>query len=392
MSTQPKTAAAHQSLVRASVTPSNRPRRPRRTIVVAALGIVAVAAVAAALLVRGTASDEQSTAPAASTMSTVPVTTGDMVSATNARGTLHFSNENPLPAGPSGIVTALPDAGSVIAPGGVLYEIDDRPVLLLRGSVPAWRSFEIGMSDGDDVLQLEQNLTALGVPFSGDVDTTFTAATATAISSWQKGLGVERTGALDRTAILFTDHDLRVARPTAPLGAAVVAGAELYRVSATDKVVDIDLRLADQLLAVIGTQVGITLPDGTATTGSIASVGDPLERTAADGATSDTPDAAAAAFVVPVTIALTDQTAVAAFPRASVTVQFSSTLAESVLTVPVEALVATGADSFAVETPDGADEEPVRSIPVTVGAFASGRVQISGDGIREGLNVVVPES
>ncbi|MFB2580845.1 peptidoglycan-binding protein [Herbiconiux sp. P15] len=392
MSTQPKTAAAHQSLVQASVTPSNRPRRPRRTIVVAALGIVTVAAVATALLVRGPASDEQSTAPAASTMSTVPVTTGDMVSATNARGTLHFSNENPLPAGPSGIVTALPHAGSVIAPGGVLYEIDDRPVLLLRGSVPAWRSFEIGMSDGDDVLQLEQSLTALGVPFSGDVDTTFTAATATAISTWQKGLGVERTGALDRTAILFTDHDLRVARPTAPLGAAVVAGAELYRVSATDKVVDLDLRLGDQQLAVIGTQVGITLPDGTATTGSIASVGDPLERSAADGAAPDAPDAAATAFVVPVTIALTDQAAVAAFPRASVTVQFSSTLAESVLTVPVEALVATGADSFAVETPDGADEEPVRSIPVTVGAFASGRVQISGDGIREGLNVVVPES
>jgi peptidoglycan hydrolase-like protein with peptidoglycan-binding domain len=372
------------------------PPRRRRTAIVIVLIVVVVTAVVAVLAIGGTASPKPAAAPAAP-LSTTPVTTGSMVSATNARGTLHYSQENPVTAAPSGVVTALPGVGTVITPGDTLYAINSQPVILLRGSLPAWRSFELGMSDGEDVRQLEQNLSARGVPFRGDIDTTFTKATADAISAWQKILGVERTGTFARSAILFSDHDLRVTHATALLGADVATGAELYRASATDKIVDLDLRLADQQLAVVGNQVGITLPDGTTTTGSIAAVGEPLERasdgeatttaaknTAASGATGGT-------FVVPVTVTLTDQTAASAFPRASVTVQFSSTLADGVLTVPVEALVATGADSFAVETPNKAVDGAVIRMPVTVGAFASGRVQISGDGIREGLEVVVPE-
>jgi peptidoglycan hydrolase-like protein with peptidoglycan-binding domain len=361
--------------------------RRRRTTSTVILVVVVIAAVLAVLVIRGTAAPDSTAAPAVP-MSTDAVTTGDMVSATNARATLHYAQEAPLLAAPGGVVTALPTVGSVIAAGGTLYRVDNRPVVLLRGTLPAWRAFETGMSVGEDVRQLEQNLAALGV-FRGPVDATFTAATAAAISSWQKSLGVERTGRLDRGAILFSDHDLRVAHATAALGADVGAGTELYRVSATDKIVDLDLRLADQQLAVVGNPIGITLPDGTTTTGSIATVGEPLEREAdaAEGGATG----ASGTFVVPVTVTLADQAAVAAFPRATVTVQFSSTLAEGVLTVPVEALVASDATSFAVETPGEAPGDAARRIPVVLGAFASGRVQVTGAGIREGLPVVVPQ-
>jgi peptidoglycan hydrolase-like protein with peptidoglycan-binding domain len=291
-------------------------------------------------------------------------------------------------AAPSGVVTALPSPGSVIVPGAALYRVNDRPVVLLRGDLPAWRPFEAGMTPGDDVRQLEQNLAAFGM-FRGAADAAFTTATADAVRAWQKAIGVERTGRIDRTAILFSDHDLRVTSATAALGAEVAAGTELYRVSAADKVVDLDLKLADQQLAAVGNAVGITLPDGTTTTGSIATVGEPVER-AADPAATDA--AAGGTFVVPVTVTLADQGVVAAFPRASVSVQFSNTLAEGVLTVPVEALVALDADSFAVETPATTGEAAVRRIAVALGAFASGRVQITGDGITEGLPVVVPQS
>jgi hypothetical protein len=157
-------------------------------------------------------------------------------------------------------------------------------------------------------------------------------------------------------------------------------------VSATTKVVDLDLRLSDQQLAVLGTTVGVTLPDGTTTTGEVTTIGEPVERGA-----DDAEQRAGATFVVPVTVSIPDQAAVGAFGRATVTVQFSSTLADDVLTVPVAALVATDATSFAVETPVGADDGAVRTLPVTVGAFAAGRVQITGEGVREGLAVVVPE-
>ena len=49
---------------------------------------------------------------------------------------------HPLIGGPAGTVTAMPDAGATIRPGHVLYRVDDRPVLLLHGTTPAWRALE----------------------------------------------------------------------------------------------------------------------------------------------------------------------------------------------------------------------------------------------------------
>lgn len=172
--------------------------------------------------------------------------------------------------------------------------------------------------------------------------------------------------------MIFSDHDLRVGNLTVSVGADIATGAELYRVSGTEKIVDLYLALTNQQLAVVGTQVSVTLPDGVVTVGSIASVGEPTERGGDTTAAAEAPQGAAAKFVLPVTIALSDQVIVGAFPRASVSVQFSSTFAAGVLTVPVEALIATGADTFAVETADRAGV--LRQIPVTVGAFFSGRV------------------
>ena len=363
-----------------------RASRTRRVAVVAASVTLVLATATAVTLLRPPASASPTTV--AAPINTVPVTTGDMVSVVNAKATLHLAHEAELLAALAGVLTALPPTGTVITPGGTLYRIDDRPVILLRGSHPAWRTFELGMSAGEDVRQLEQNLAAFGV-FSGDIDTTFTNATATAISLWQKSLGVERTGRLDRTAIMFSDHDLRAASSsTVALGAIVAPGTLLYRVSATDRIIDLDLRLADQQLAVPGVEVTIVLPDSRTTTGSVNFVGEPVEREKSSEPQEST--GAPAAFVVPVTVALADQAAVADFSRASVTVQFSSPLANDVLTVPVEALVATGASSFAVETPGERSGDPIRTLPVNVGAVTSGSAQISGDGVHEGLAVVVP--
>jgi peptidoglycan hydrolase-like protein with peptidoglycan-binding domain len=373
-----------------SVVQPNRSSRRRYKTPAIIAGSAVIAAVLAAVVIGATA-DPGPRADTSAPVLTVAVTTGSMVSATNARATLHYSQERPLLAAPGGVVTALPGAGTIVATGGTLYRVNNLPVLLLRGSLPAWRTFESGMSPGEDVRQLEENLAALGV-FSGPADATFSWATATAISSWQKSLGVERTGTLDRTAVLFSDHDLRVAQTTVSLGAEVAPGTELYKASATAKIVDLDLRLADQNLAVVGSSVSIVLPDGTTTAGSVATVGEPLERPSDGDAAPDGSSATGGTFAVPVTVTLADQTTVGAFSRASVTVQFSSPLADDVLTVPVEALIATDANTFAVETPSKSAEKAVRSIPVTIGAFASGQVQISGEGIREGLEVVVPES
>src|SRR5262245_46709639 len=60
-----------------------------------------------------------------------------------------------------GTYTKLPSARDKIECGEVLYRVDDRPVLLLCGSTPAYRSLSQGAS-GPDVSELNANLVHLG--------------------------------------------------------------------------------------------------------------------------------------------------------------------------------------------------------------------------------------
>lgn len=61
---------------------------------------------------------------------------------------------------------------------------------------------------------------------------------------------------------------------------------------------------------------------------------------------------------------------------------------EDVLAVPVNALLAQQGGGYAVEV-TGADGTTRRK-PVTLGMFADGKVEVSGKGIKEGLDVGVP--
>ena len=57
------------------------------------------------------------------------------------------------------------------------------------------------------------------------------------------------------------------------------------------------------------------------------------------------------------------------------------------LSVPVTALLA-GDDGYVVEVRPG--DGGLRRVPVTTGFFAQGRVEVSGEGLSEGDEVVVP--
>ncbi len=60
------------------------------------------------------------------------------------------------------IVTGhVPDVGAVFEPASVALEVTGRPVIVLPGELPAYRSLSIGMS-GPDVYQLKKALAALG--------------------------------------------------------------------------------------------------------------------------------------------------------------------------------------------------------------------------------------
>ena len=95
-----------------------------------------------------------------------------------------------------GTYTELPAAGQVISQGHVLYRVNDRPVVLLYGSTPAYRTLSAGAS-GPDVAELNADLVALGYATRAQLhprSAFFGSATTTAVKKLQAALGVTRTG------------------------------------------------------------------------------------------------------------------------------------------------------------------------------------------------------
>ena len=132
-----------------------------------------------------------------------------------------------MAAGSAGTVTRLPAEGAVIERGGVLYELDGRVrPRLLYGDRPLWRPLGPKVSDGADVLQLEQNLKAMGyAPKGMKVNRHWDAKTTTAVKRWQKATGRKQDATLDGADLAFLPGAVRVASHQAEVGAAVAPGA-----------------------------------------------------------------------------------------------------------------------------------------------------------------------
>ena len=73
-----------------------------------------------------------------------------------------------LPAGSNGVLTWLASEGSVLENGSVVARIDEEPVVVLEGDIPMYRTLRDGV-EGADVEQLEAALVALGYDPDGDV-------------------------------------------------------------------------------------------------------------------------------------------------------------------------------------------------------------------------------
>ena len=81
--------------------------------------------------------------------------------------------------GPAVVTGQVPEEGATIDAGSVILEITGRPVILLAGDLPVYRTLRAGVS-GPDVEQLKAALTALGINPGGSSNT-YDAATAAAV-------------------------------------------------------------------------------------------------------------------------------------------------------------------------------------------------------------------
>ena len=372
----------------------------------------------------------------------------------------------------NGTITWVPASGAVVEQGEVLFEVDGQPVVLLYGTEPAYRNLFDASTNltGDDVLQLETALVALGYDPDGslNVDGEFTSGTRGMVETWQEDLGAEVDGSVDfgevvflpgpaqvisvdtalggnastnaaamtvssgeaangadvlqlemslealgfdadgtlvvdgiydsvtREAVLafqensgltpdgvlhlgevvFLPDDVRVTGQLVSESSQVGAGSTVMSVSSPEKVVRLDLPADQQGLIAPGSAVTVKLPDFTEVAGTVVSVPQTATRS------NDGP----ATFQV--LIALDDPSQAGELDEAPVDVIIESASVDSVIAVPVSALVALLEGGYAVEVPNA---DGTRSlVAVEVGFFADGMVEITAGGLQAGDQVLVP--
>jgi hypothetical protein len=274
-----------------------------------------------------------------------------------------------------GTYTDLPEVGDRVACGGVLYRVDDRPVLLLCGTVPAYRALHVGDA-GQDVRQLNRNLHVRG---AGD---SFTIKTRTALEALQRRRGARVTGALALGDAVFLPKRVRIAQVAGRLGGSAQPGAPALTATSGTLHVRVNLDPSDQRQVKRGDRAYITLPGNTTVTGKVDGFGRVAEAPAGQGG-------GAADATIPTYLGLDDPGKARGLDQAPVGVDIATAGVDNALSVPVTALVGRSGGGFAVEAVrPGARRELVA---VTVGLFddADGRVQIEGD-LRAGDRVVVP--
>lgn len=278
-----------------------------------------------------------------------------------------------LPGMATGVVTTADLVpGTVVTAGEQLYSVDMRPVVVGRGSIPAYGDLTRG-ARGASVVQLQEFLADLGFSDS-PADGRFGAATEAAVREWQRSAGFPDDGTVRAADIVWVPElpaTLRLAPEIVP-GAHVTPGEAALVVLESLPTFTGVLTQAQAALGPVGATVTITSGSGDQVDASV------VERR------SDANDPSGLALVLDVNGDECGQVC-ADVPSDSV-IHITGTLVtlEPVtgLTVPTAAIRTDAQGTTFVRDADGA------AVPVEVVQSARGISVVTGLG--EGLMVRVP--
>ncbi|MEU4161823.1 hypothetical protein [Actinoplanes sp. NPDC026670] len=391
------------------------------------IGLVVAAVSAGAFFWLQPRSEAQPTPAATEAVSSAKLERRDLSTSKTIPGTIGYGQSRAVQGHQEATVTWLPAPGASIKRGQQLYRADDRPVPLFYGGMPLYRSIKGRNLVGRDVQIIANNLEKLGYSLgyrpregswvtppapesaaqgeAGQGEATqegpapkstgspessassapppspvkikkdegvLTSSMITAIKKWQRDLGLPETGAIAVGDVEILAGAVRVDAVAVQPGAP--ANGPLMSVTPTRKVITVSAAMAEAASIERGANVTVILPDETEVPARVLSVGRTLA--APEGAVGDsTPQ-------LTVTVTVNDPAAIAKIDSAEVTVSFTGKARENVLAAPVEALIALAEGGYAVQTQHGL-------VAVTTGMFAQGWVEITGDGLAEGDEVVV---
>ena len=354
----------------------------RRQFLFGGAGAVAAGAAGVyALTAAGSASDTPSpdTSAPAVTTSTATVTFGDLASEREFRATVSFGDPWTLGIDRTGTVTAPVAAGTIIEHGDELVRIDERPVFLVEGTMPMYRTLErvdtrqrdennkrLTLLEGADVAQLQTFLLGAGHDDGGklEADSVFGSSTEKAVKAWQKASGLAETGRVSSGHIVFSPEPLRVST-------AIRTGSSFQSLDVTRAraLILVDTNNRDRGAISPGTAVTIVLPDGERVDG---------EATKQEQATGGDGSAVWRTTV--------DSPAILASEVGTATVEVIDVSVEDGVLIPASALLALAEGGFAVEKVSGTGTELTR---VEVIDVLDGQAAVTGD-VEPGDEVVVP--
>jgi peptidoglycan hydrolase-like protein with peptidoglycan-binding domain len=329
-------------------------------------------------------------ATAVAPVATATVVRTNLATTTQMSGTIGYADSYTIPAQLSGTITALPGPGAIVTRGHTAFEVDGSGVFLFYGTRPAWRSFGIDMTPGPDVLELEQNLAALGYAGDIEVDNTFTWGTDEAVRRWQLATGQLDTGRIELGRITFQPGPVRVNSDETNLGGAAEPGQPVISASSPDPVVNVPVPAAQTFLVHPGDRVTVTMPSGTTSTGRVArisSIATPATGSSEGGGGQSSAPNNPQPAAIPAVVSLDHPAAAAYLDAAPVTVNVTDRRVSGVLAVPVTALVALAGGGYGVWVHAAGSRHIVA---VTTGLFANALVQVTASQLQAGDLVEVP--
>src|SRR5215470_5217027 len=267
-------------------------------------GLAGAAAAGAVAMVAVTGGAPAPAAPAAPPVTTARVARTDLVTTVLTEGTLGYAASRPVVNQLTGTYTQLPRPGRSIGAGGTLYSVDNLPVVLMIGRIPAWRPMLPGITNGPDVTELERNLIALGyagglLSTPGDV---WTAATTATVERWQYAAGLPVTGQVELGRVLFLPAPVRTGAPAVAPGDPAAPGQAPYQVTTATRVITVPLNPVNSPPVTLGERVRVILPSGVTSPGHIAAIGAPAPSASGTGGTPPAPPSGSGAAMTVLTV------------------------------------------------------------------------------------------
>jgi len=314
---------------------------------------------------------------------------------TEYAGTLGYGDAVKIVTRGSGVLTSVPAAGTDLARGQVAFAIDEQPVALMYGDLPAWRSLSTSSTPGPDILQLETNLAALGYGDGLTVDDTFTSVTAAALKKFETDIGqTDPDGVLDPGEVVFSSGPIRVDSvltrgSTVSAGTSVITAALIQRAQDTvadsvvttattpTQAVTFTIASTDQGKFTVGDAVKVVLADGRIADGVVSALSDTPRRNGSGPS---------AALVLDVTVSVTTVPD-GGLIEGPANVRITSQSLKGITMVPVRALVALEGGGYAVSVADATGA--THYVAVETGVFQDGWVQVTGK-VSPGDLVQVP--